>query len=444
MNQKCSFKHKNKYRYIETSIATMMNMNSYDADSAKLEEFKSWLPSLLSKEQWMRKPMAQKQAKKLGLHLSTRDIEGLLKQAEHESRGISIKARGGRTLQTAQIPALWEGMIPAGGACCIVGLPKVHKTQLILNMVGAWWSGKEEYLGRELYGDCPPVIIVGTDQTERDWSNSLDRAGLPGHVDPDRKVTPIVELWSAEQGLALNDEGIEAIREVAENFPNALIVCDSIRKLVVAPLDIEEKDSRLISPLQQLEHELAPYNISVVYIHHAGKGRASESPITAGAGGTALPGHVSNMIGLQKISDRADEHRVQAWIDGRLARETKFYFDTAVDGFTLLGDGEDIARLERREKAESSLNELQKEVLMALREIFSVEALPVTSEQLCNHLGGGYIREDGSPYITSMNSRLNSLLNKGLALKKNGIRSTGRINYWSPVQLPSDQQYKEN
>ena len=38
--------------------------------------------------------------------------------------------------------------------------------------------------------------------------------------------TPVVELWSQEQGLALNNEGIEAIREVAEEHPGALIIAD--------------------------------------------------------------------------------------------------------------------------------------------------------------------------------------------------------------------------
>ena len=70
---------------------------------------------------------------------------------------------------------------------------------------------------------------------------------------------------------------------MAEDHPEALIIGDSIRKLVVAPLGIKEKESRLISLLQKLELELAPCNVSIVYIHYSGKGRAGESPITASA-----------------------------------------------------------------------------------------------------------------------------------------------------------------
>ena len=66
------------------------------------------------------------------------------------------------------------------------------------------------------------------------------------------------------------------------------------------------------------------------------------------------------MIGLQKVSDRNDEHRVQVWIDGRMGRESKFYFDSSVDGFALLGDGQDIARVERMQKAEGALTEPRK------------------------------------------------------------------------------------
>ena len=253
--------------------------------------------------------------------------------------------------------------------------------------------------------------------------------------------TPVVELWLQEQGLALNNEGIEAIREVAEENPGALIIADSVRKLVVAPLGIEEKDSRLIAPLQKLEVELAPYNVSMVYIHHAGKGRAGESPITAGAGGTALPGHASNMVGLQKVSDRDDEHRVQVWIDGRLGRESKFYFDSSVDGFALLGDGQDIARVERMQKAEGALTEAQEEVLLGLREVFVVESLPATSEQLCHHIGGRYLRPDGSAYLSLINTKLRALATKNLVDRSTQSTRTGSLVLWSPVQLPSDQAY---
>ena len=408
--------------------------------SADLIDFKAWLSTLLEKDEWMRIPLATKEAKDRGLSLKESAIKELLQVAEHESRGISIKGRGRRRLKGVEIPALWEGILPAGRSACFVGLPKSNKTQILANMIGAWWAGETQYLGRKLHGDCPPVIIVGTDQFEQDWINSLKRAGLPGDVDPDMEITPVVELWSAEQGLALDSAGIEEIRQVAELNPGALIICDSVRKLVVAPLGIEEKDARLIGPLQSLELELAPYGVSIAYIHHAGKGRAGESPITSGAGGTALPGHVTNMVGLQKVTDRDDEHRVQVWVDGRLGRENKFYIDTSKDGFELLGDGADITRLENMRKAEGQLTEVQEEVLLALREVFVVENLPVTAEQLCSHIGGDYMK-DGKAYLQRMNSKLRSLKNKLLADSDNQSTSTGRITLWTPVQLPATQGY---
>ena len=59
----------------------------------------------------------------------------------------------------------------------------------------------------------------------------------------------------------------------------------------------------------------------------------------------------------QKVSDRDDEHDVQVWVDGRMGRESKFYFDSSVDGFALLGDGQDIALIERMLNAEGALTE---------------------------------------------------------------------------------------
>ena len=91
----------------------------------------------------MRQPLASKKAKDLGLAISARQIGELLKRAEHESRGISIKRRGRRSLKSAKVSTRWEGVIPARRSCCIVGLPKANKTQLIVNMIEAWWSGEE-------------------------------------------------------------------------------------------------------------------------------------------------------------------------------------------------------------------------------------------------------------------------------------------------------------
>ena len=74
------------------------------------------------------------EAKDLGLAISARQIAELL---------------AGRTRVTGidQTPLSWfevgkglntlEGVIPARRSCCIVGLPKANKTQLIVNMIEA-------------------------------------------------------------------------------------------------------------------------------------------------------------------------------------------------------------------------------------------------------------------------------------------------------------------
>lgn len=416
-----------------------------EPDAEDLEAFKKWIPELLQEEEWKREPLATKRAKALNLSLNTRQIQQLLIQAEHASRGISTRALGRRTLKSERMKVLWEGIIPSGRSCVFVGLPKTYKTQLILNAVGAWWRGEPQYLGRKLNGDCPPVIIVGTDQPQKDWEESLLRAGLPLEVDPDMGVSPVVEFWSAEQGLSLNQEGIERIREVVQNYEGALVICDSIRKLVVAPLGIEEKDARLIGPLQKLELELSPYKASVVYIHHSGKGRAGESPITCGAGGTALPGHATNLVGLQKVTEDETESRVQVWIDGRLGRENKFFFEAQENGdFKLLGDLSHIQKVKQMQAAEDKLTEAQEIVLNAVREIYVTEGLPTTSEQLCFHLGEEWMR-NGEPYLQKINPKLRSLANKYLIEETRSCQSKGQVNnskLWKPVQLPSDTTYK--
>ena len=72
--------------------------------------------------------MISKKAKNLGLTNATCQIVKLLKQEEHKSRSISIKAVVIFSLKSEKIPTFREGDIPASLSCCIIGLPKSNKT----------------------------------------------------------------------------------------------------------------------------------------------------------------------------------------------------------------------------------------------------------------------------------------------------------------------------
>ena len=116
------------------------------------------------------------------------------------------------------------------------GAPKVGKSALITAMIGALARGDRELLGRPLAEECPPVILLGTDQPCAMWAQLLNREELL----QDRKLQwPIERLMAAGDGLVLDDEGLQRIQQMAEEHPGALIVLDSYDSLA-GPLGVED------------------------------------------------------------------------------------------------------------------------------------------------------------------------------------------------------------
>ena len=54
---------------------------------------------------------------------------------------------------------------------------KVGKTSLLIAAIAAWNRG-ETFLGKQFHGECPPVLIVGSDQPQSDWGRMLQKVGL--------------------------------------------------------------------------------------------------------------------------------------------------------------------------------------------------------------------------------------------------------------------------
>ena len=141
------------------------------------------------------------------------------------------------------------------------------------------------------------------------------------------------------------------------------------------------------------------------------------------------------MVGLKKVSDRDDKHHVQVWVDGRMGRESKFYFDSSIDGFALLGDGQDIARIERMQKSESGIMETQEDVLLGLHQVIVTESLQTTLESLCHHIEGKYLLCEERPSLQLMNAKPKprALATKNLAERSTQSTKTRSTVPWSTV-----------
>ncbi len=351
------------------AIKSLNRKDPEEAFKRKIKALEGYAIELVRTQSPHHEPLLKERARKLGLKdLDWRTYRSILKRAKSVSTGVSTKRRGSRALKSSETPFLWDGILPAGRSTCIVGLPKTFKSTTVIHAIAAWHNGAASFLGQGFTGECPPLIIVGTDQNEADWVATISGSGLPAEVDEEGISSPIVELWSAEQGLYLDEDGIEEIRSVVAEYPNAILLVDSLRKTTLVPLGLAEKEIEMIEPLQALELAVAPYSPTIIYIHHSGKGRATDNPVLASGGSTALPGHVSNMVGLSKMSDSDDEQKIKMWIDGRCGPDKQLYFRRTDTSFELIAGGAELDLQERMQAAQKRLNPDAEEVLLVLHQ----------------------------------------------------------------------------
>ena len=257
--------------------------NDFTDDDQLFSELSTTADQLLDCPSARRLPLLRNQAKNLGLSLRDRELEDLLRQSRREREGRGSKRRGKRQLKEVAIPWIWDGVLIKEAFNLLVAMPKVGKTSLLLAMIPAWHRGESGFLDRNFVGECPPVLIVGNDQPESDWCRMMDLAGLSLDIN-NLNVSPVVELWDAGERLLLDEEGIELIRQIAEEHPGLLILIDSIAATVTA-LGVAEESPEIAEPVRALLEAVSPYQSTVVAIHHSSKGRASEGAAAFDADG---------------------------------------------------------------------------------------------------------------------------------------------------------------
>jgi len=317
-----------------------------------------------------RKPFAQRlpilraAAEAMALRLRDGELSALLTAARRRLiHGDSDGLLGpGDALELTPTPWAWEGLILRDCLNLLVALPKQGKTSLMVAMIAAWWRNDPAFLDRNLWGPCPLVLIVGTDQGQADWGRMLQPAGL---VDQQGRIGgPIVGLAHAGRPIHLDAEGIDRIAEVAQQHPGLLVVIDSL-SACIAPLGLKEESPEVAMPVAELMEQLEPHKATVVLIHHASKGRAGEDASSASRGSTALPALASQTLKLGPASagNPQDRRRVLT-TSGRGGAPQGLVVEREGATWRLLGSVEQLE--EERGQAET-LNKLTERQFAALR-----------------------------------------------------------------------------
>ena len=214
-------------------------------------------------------------AKDLGISLRDNELLYYLKEARINAAGIPELVTADDVLDLSEPEWICEHLLMARCLNLIVALPKIGKTAFIIGLLGALFRQEDSFVGFRLVGPCPPVLIVGTDQPERDWARILQSSDLV-RIDEDGNARlcdpPIIGLAHSGCPWHLDDERIEKIAQKAEENPGLLIIVDSLHACS-RPLGIGENAVEMADPVIGLMEAVGPHKATVVVIHHANKSR---------------------------------------------------------------------------------------------------------------------------------------------------------------------------
>lgn len=316
-----------------------------------------------------RLPVMRDEASKLDLPTRDSDLQKVLWEARRSLAAPAEAITTGSLLDFTPVPWCWEGLLMSEATNLVIAAPKVGKTSLLIEAIAAWHKG-EDFLGKRFHGECPPVLIVGSDQPQSDWGRMLQKVGL---VSEERRLLePIVGLFHSGAPLSLDPEGIERIVSYAKKHPGLLVVIDSYARCV-SSLGLSERDAEIAGPLADLQEALGPYGATIVVIHHANKG-GHESASMASRGSTALPAAVSQILHLTRLEQSEGSSmggKRMLTTEGRGGAPEKMLLELSEEGrWIFRGDGDALLQEQERQKTIGSLNERQSVALDFLEDVW--------------------------------------------------------------------------
>ena len=360
------------------------------------------------------------------------ELKRLLVEARRAEMG-TFEPITDRPLSLAPTPWLWEGLVMPEAFNLLLALPKVGKTSLVLEALGAWMHGAPGFMGQRFHGACPPVLLVGTDQPENDWARMLRSARL---LTPEGKLAlpPIVGLFTAGNPLYLDEEGIERIAQASEQHPGLLVVVDSYHACC-RTLGVSENDAEMADPVLALLESIAPHKGTLLVVHHANKGGATGGAAVASRGTSALPAAASQIIQLHRMAQAnpaaAPDKRIVLKTEGRGGAPLQLLIERRDEGWHLHGDAEEVMQAQRLLEVEAKLQDRQADALAAVRDQYEQDGQPMDAAMLAERLKlRGKGARDGE---RKARSTLDQLVRHGLLTVENQTTETGRRKLYRPM-----------
>jgi hypothetical protein len=209
-----------------------------------------------------------------------------------------------------------EALILSGALNIIGADPKAGKTLLSVALIASLLHGYQQFIGCDITGRPPTVIIVGPDQPVRLWKKQLKAVGLvQGNILDPR----IVQLWDSQNPWAATTEGIAELRQLCAKHPGSLVLFDSFAK-VSEKLGIDENSREAAEVLTDIERACIVSRCTPLVIHHNGKSAGRAGIVNGGAlrGSGAIRANASQVAVLTLIDqDNPKDPRRRLVTEGR-------------------------------------------------------------------------------------------------------------------------------
>ncbi len=352
------------------------------------------------------------------------DLDRILAEAKNRRDGRMPFIAAGSKLNTRPIPWIWEGVIMANAVNLVYAAPKCGKTRLILGLVASVGNSAKTFLGRPITSTRKKVLILGPDMPEVVWADMLKEYRLMDETD---HLHPcITALTCSGMRFALDEEGIQMVEDQAMKNRGLIIILDCYQR-AIAPLGLDENRAEAAVPLTKLMEAVAPYEATVIVIHHANKQGATGSMSSAARGTTALTAVPDQLISMKPFmgdGDNRERKEIELTTEGRGGKPVALLLELEEDGRTWVSLGSPSERRQKDsdQKMLAEMSDKQSAVLGLLMQAFEATVDGLTVREMVDGLG-----LEGQKGAWDVKQRVEALENKKLLSKTpEGRITTGR------------------
>lgn len=305
----------------------------------------------------------RKKNDELKLKLSEKEVQKILWEARRLNGARPMPLMGGCEILLPSTEWWLDQVIQEGVINLLVAMPKTGKTRFIIRAIKAILYDEKYFLGRTLNWRKPSVLILGNDQTAREWAVLLRGNKL---IDENLMLTEkISTLFTKECPEYIDEQGIARIAAWANMNPDGIILIDSLATCM--PFNgISENDPEFVQPLALLQEKVAPYGATIIIIHHTSKTQSAKG-VVASRGTSALPALCSQILYLRHdeeedwLDNAGNGKKLILTTESRAAQSVELHLTMDKDGEWSALSSEALRKERLLKKTIESLNTRQQE-----------------------------------------------------------------------------------